>query len=538
MTGKQLKDSILQWAIQGKLVPQDPNDEPASVLLQRIREEKARLIKEKKIKKPKTESFIFRGEDNSYYEKFSDGKVVCIDEEIPFELPKGWEWCRLGNVAEYRKGPFGSSLTKSMFIPKGNDSVKVYEQKNAIQKDYKLGNYYISKKKFETMQSFIVNPGDIIVSCAGTIGESYIMPTEAPVGIINQALMRVTPYLNQISEYWLLCFEYILLANSQMKGAGSAIKNIPPFDILKALIIPLPPLAEQYRIIEKITEVKELINKYNTSKQDLDKLNDSIKNLLKKSILQEAIQGRLVPQNPDDEPACELLKRIREEKERLIKEKKIKADKNESIIFRGDDNSYYEQFEDGSVVNINDELGFLIPANWEIVRLGDLVWNMSGLTYKKENLEEKAEKYIRVLRGGNINEGSWVVKDDDVMIAAKFVKDDLILKAGTFITPAVSSFEQIGKTALIEEDTENIAVGGFVLMLIPFVMDKILLSYLQYYFQTQMYKNSCQQITNKSGQAFYNLSRTKLMNTYLPLPPIAEQYRIVQKLKELFAQLK
>ena len=135
MNGKQLKNSILQWAIQGKLVPQDPNDEPASVLLEKIRTEKDRLIKEGKIKKDRNESFIFRGDDNSYYEKFlATGKVKCIDEEIPFEIPKGWSVCRLNDLAVYRKGPFGSSLTKSMFVPQSDTSIKVYEQKNCNSK--------------------------------------------------------------------------------------------------------------------------------------------------------------------------------------------------------------------------------------------------------------------------------------------------------------------------------------------------------------------------------------------------------------------
>lgn len=229
MNGKQLKNSILQWAIQGKLVPQDPNDEPASVLLDKIRQEKERLIKEKKIKRDKNASIIYRGEDNSYYEKIiATREVKCIDEEIPFEIPKGWEWCRLNDLALYRKGPFGSSLTKSMFVAKSNQSVKVYEQKNAIQKDFRLGDYYISKEKFEAMQSFIVKPNDIIVSCAGTIGETYLLPLDAPVGIINQALMRVTLFDLSMAEYWQMYFAYMLLNEAQMKGAGSAIKNILP----------------------------------------------------------------------------------------------------------------------------------------------------------------------------------------------------------------------------------------------------------------------------------------------------------------------
>ena len=183
-------------------------------------------------------------------------------------------------------------------------------------------------------------------------------------------------------------------------------------------------------------------------------------------------------------------------------------------------------------------MGFTIPDNWSMARLGDLVWNISGLSYKKENLEEKSDKYVRVLRGGNINDGEWNIKDDDVFIADKFVKDELILKEGTFITPAVSSYEQIGKTALIEHDTENIVVGGFVLMLIPYLVDYNLQNYLKYFFQSLLYKSSCQRITNKSGQAFYNLSRTKLMNVCIPIPPSMEQKRITQRIDQLFEHIK
>ena len=165
---------------------------------------------------------------NSYYEKLlATGEVKCIDEEIPFEIPEGWEWCRLNDLALYRKGPFGSSLTKSMFVAKNKHSIKVYEQKNAIQKDYTLGDYYINKEKFETMQSFVVKPNDIIVSCAGTIGETYLLPSDAPVGIINQALMRVTLFDLNMAEYWQIYFSFILLNEAQMKGAGSAIKSCP-----------------------------------------------------------------------------------------------------------------------------------------------------------------------------------------------------------------------------------------------------------------------------------------------------------------------
>jgi type I restriction enzyme S subunit len=254
-----LKKSILQEAVQGKLVPQDPSDEPAEALLERIRAEKQRLIKEGKIKKDKHESIIFR-RDNSHYEK-RGSEEVCIDDEIPFEVPSSWALIRLDDIGIYRKGPFGSSLTKSMFVPKGADTVKVYEQKNAIQKDHTLGTYYITHQYYESkMKGFTVQPGDILVSCAGTIGETYVLPDQIELGIINQALMRMTIFAPINLDYFLLYFDYVLKQTAKESSKGSAIKNIPPFEIFKKLILPLPPLEEQKRIVEKVRELENLCN--------------------------------------------------------------------------------------------------------------------------------------------------------------------------------------------------------------------------------------------------------------------------------------
>ena len=254
-----LKQSILQEAVQGKLVPQAPDDEPASVLLERIRTEKQKLIAEGKIKRDKHESVIFR-RDNSHYE-IVDGEERCIDDEIPFEVPNSWEFIRLNGIGDYRKGPFGSSLTKSMFVPQEEGVVKVYEQKNAIRKDHTLGSYYIKRDYYENkMSSFTVLPGDIIVSCAGTIGETYVMPKDIELGIINQALMRMRIYAPINIEFFLLYFDYVIKKEAQINSKGSAIKNIPPFNIFKKIIFPLPPLEEQRRIVEKQKELFDMIN--------------------------------------------------------------------------------------------------------------------------------------------------------------------------------------------------------------------------------------------------------------------------------------
>jgi len=233
----KLRKSILQQAIQGKLTERHPADEPASALLKRIRAEKERLIKEGKIR-----------EEQPF--------PPISEEEMPFEIPEGWSVVRIGDVGVYKKWPFGSSITKNMFIPKGPDAIKVYEQKNAIQKDHTLGEYYIKRSYFnEKMRGFEVFPGDVIVSCAGTIGETYVLPNGIEQGIINQALMRmkIAPSLNL--DYFLLYFDYVLKKTAQGSSNGSAIKNIPPFDVFKKMVLPLPPFAEQQRIVDRVNEL-------------------------------------------------------------------------------------------------------------------------------------------------------------------------------------------------------------------------------------------------------------------------------------------
>ena len=505
MTGKQLKNSILQWAIQGKLVPQDPNDEPASVLLEKIRAEKAQLIKEGKIKKDKKESIIYRGEDNSYYEKFADGKVVCIDEEIPYKLPFGWTWCRLNELGIYRKGPFGSSLTKSMFVPKSKHSIKVYEQKNAIQKDYRLGEYYISEDKFSEMQSFVTHPSDIIVSCAGTIGETYFLPQDAPIGIINQALMRVRLYNLGLVDYWQLFFAYILLSEKDMKGAGSAIKNIPSFEYLKGILVPLPPLQEQKRIIEKYNELAKFICYYTLQKEKLDLLNDSLYSNIQKSILQEAIQGKLVPQDPNDEPASVLLQRIKEEKLRLVKEGKLKKkDVVDSVIFKGDDNKYYEQI-DGIATPIESDYDF--PNTWEVVRLSHICRLIDG--EKKEGQHTCLDaKYLRGKSTGiHLDKGKFVTKGDNIILV------DGENSGEVFAVPHEGYMGSTFKQLWVSEA-----------MHLPYV-----LYFIQFY--KDLLRNS------KKGAAIPHLNKEIFYSLIIGIPPFQEQKRIANAIEELYARL-
>ena len=526
MNGKQLKNSILQWAIQGKLVPQDPNDEPASVLLDKIRQEKERLIKEKKIKRDKNASIIYRGEDNSYYEKIhATGEVKCIDEEIPFEIPQGWEWCRLNDLALYRKGPFGSSLTKSMFVAKSNQSVKVYEQKNAIQKDFRLGDYYISKEKFEAMQSFIVKPNDIIVSCAGTIGETYLLPLDAPVGIINQALMRVTLFDLSIAEYWQMYFAYMLLNEAQMKGAGSAIKNIPPFEYLKAVLVPVPPLSEQNRLVERYNLLLSLIAKYESEADKLNCLNLNIYDKLKKTVLQEAIQGKLVPQIAEEGTAQELLDQIKTEKQKLVKESKLKKSAlNDSVIFRGDDNKYWEKSGD-SIVCIDEEIPFGIPSSWSWCRLGNIASVKGGKRIpvgEKLTTENTGHMYIRV---ADMKENT--VKTDDIHYISESIyqkiKSYTISTEDLYITVAgtigsVGEIPKVFDNANLTENADKIVFRGICK---KFLMHCLLSNFVQ---------SQIKKCTTKVGQP--KLAIVRIEDLLIPLPPIKEQYRIVHKIEQ------
>ena len=472
---------------------------------------------------------------SSYYEKIlATGEVKCIDEEIPFEIPQGWEWCRLNDLALYRKGPFGSSLTKSMFVAKSNQSVKVYEQKNAIQKNFRLGDYYISKEKFEAMQSFIVKPNDIIVSCAGTIGETYLLPLDAPVGIINQALMRVTLFDLSMAEYWQMYFAYMLLNEAQMKGAGSAIKNIPPFEYLKAVLVPVPPLSEQTRLVERYNLLLSLIAKYESEADKLNCLNLNIYDKLKKSVLQEAIQGKLVPQIAEEGTAQELLEQIKAEKQKLVKEGKLKKSAlNDSVIFRGNDNKYYELIDD-SPVCIDEFLPFQIPETWVWCKVKDLLEIQTGASFKKEQTNAN-KKGIRILRGGNILPNKYIFKDDDVFVSEEFVNANTILKKNSIITPAVTSLENIGKMAVIEKDYKNVSAGGFVFIISPYIQDFNHSLLLAYFLQSPFLIEAMRGITKKSGAAFYNLGKERLKELYLPLPPMAEKGRIVGKINEVLS---
>ena len=366
MNGKQLKNSILQWAIQGKLVPQDPNDEPASMLLERIRVEKEKLIKEKKIKKDKNESIIYRGEDNSYYEKFiATGEVKCIDEEIPFEIPSSWEWTRIGNIFNHTSGKQQSSSNKN-----GGTPEKFITTSNLYWGYFVLDNVKVMNFTEEESKNCSATKGDLLVCEGGAgYGRSAIWNEDYDICLQNH-VHRLRPLVDGTCEY-VYYFIYLQKESNNLASVGTAMPGLSA-NRLKRLLVPLPPIAEQNRITKKLKEVFLVVEKYNKVQDELNLLNSSLNDILKKSILQEAIQGKLVPQIAEEGTAQELLEQIQQEKSQLIKEGKLKKSAlTDSVIYKGDDNKYFEK-NGNTEMNITDEIPFEIPDSWSWVRLNDI----------------------------------------------------------------------------------------------------------------------------------------------------------------------
>ena len=412
-----------------------------------------------------------------------------------------------------------------MFVPKSKHSIKVYEQKNAIQKDYRLGEYYISKDKFSEMQSFVTHPSDIIVSCAGTIGETYFLPQDAPIGIINQALMRVRLYNLDIVDYWQLFFAYILLIEKDMKGAGSAIKNIPSFEYLKGILVPLPPLQEQKRIIEKYNEVAKFICYYTQQKEKLDLLNDSLYSNIQKSILQEAIKGKLVPQDPNDEPASVLLQRIKEEKLRLVKEGKLKKkDVVDSIIYKGDDNKYYEQIGK-NLIDITDEIPFEIPNNWIWTRIGYLFAHNNGKQLNKSNSVGTLMEYITTSNlywdGFRLENLKRMPFEENEIERCQAIKGDLLVCEGG----------DVGRSC-IWTNNSSIMLQNHIHKLRAYL--PLCTKYFFYIF----YMYNLFGLIGGKGIGIQGFSSKALHNTIVPLPPLKQQKRIVKKIEVVFNKIK
>ena len=497
MDGKQLRNSILQWAIQGKLVPQDPHDEPASVLLERIREEKARLVKEKKIKRDKNESIIYRGDDNSYYEKFADGKVVCIDEEIPFEIPSGWEWCRLNGICYLIE-----DCPHSTAPNEGNGYPLVRTPNVGFAKLELKGVHRVCEETYKKRNARATpQHHDLIFAREAPAGNIAVIEEERVC--LGQRTVLVRPVSKYINPYYLAY--YILSPLSQKtlvaNSTGTTVAHVNLADF-RPYIIAIPPYSEQIRIVDKIKHLLPFIGKYGKCQIRLDKLNESIDNSLKKSILQEAIQGKLVPQDPNDVPASVLLQRIREEKQRLVKEGKLKKkDVIDSIIFRGDDNKYYEKV-DGQLFEVECNAQF--PHSWQLCRLSFICQLTDGIKMKGNHICLDA-KYLRGKSTGvQLGEGKFVEKGDNIIL----VDGE---NSGEVFTVPVDGYMGSTFKQLWVSETMNLQ---YVLYVIRFYKD--------------MLRNS------KKGAAIPHLNKQLFYNIIVGIPPIKEQSRIVKRVDQLF----
>ena len=380
MNAQQLKNSILQLAVQGKLVPQDPNDEPASALIERIRVEKEKLIKEKKIKSDKNPSYIFRGSDNLPYEKIGKNEPVCIADEVPFDIPNSWEWVRLGNISNINGG---YAFKSTDYIKEGARVIRISDFN-----EHGFVNKNIVRHKYDdSLADFLVEEKNIILCMTGgTVGKSLFVK-EVPEPMMTNQRVATIKILGLLEDYINLAILSPIIQKVIQDSKNSTNDNIS-MDTIKGFFIPLPPLAEQQRIVDKLKELEPYINDYDKAYEKIEQLNKDFPDLLKKSILQEAVQGKLVPQDSNDEPASVLIEQIRKEKEQLIKEKKIKKDKNESYIFRRD-NSHYEKVGTEERC-IDDEIPFDIPDSWVWTRLGSICNYGSCINIESDEIQDKS----------------------------------------------------------------------------------------------------------------------------------------------------
>ena len=511
MTGQQLKNSILQMAVQGKLVPQDPNDEPASVLLERIRAEKEQLIKEGKIKKEKNPSVIFRGADNLPYEKVGKNEPVCIADEVPFDIPESWEWVRLGEIFQHNTGKALNSSNKSGVLLEYITTSNLYWDRFELEN---LRSMYFTENEIEKCQ---VSKGDLLVCEGGDIGRAAIWLKDYKICIQNH-IHRLRSYVPLCTRFYYYVF-FLYKYAGWIGGKGIGIQGLSS-NALHSLLVPVPPIAEQERIVKRLEIIKPLSDKYSEASEQIQELNNLFPEHLKKSILQYAVQGKLVPQDPADEPASVLLERIRTEKEKLIKAGKIKRDKHESVIFRRD-NSYYE-ISGKEEVCIDDEIPFEIPDSWIWVRLGTALNQAStGPFGSMVHKEDYVESGIPIVNPANIIHGN---------ISSEKIKKVSNATANRLSSYKLKAFDiiigrrgEMGRSAVVESHQEGWLCGTGCFFVTP---SKLLLpQYLVFLLNSPFIKAALTE--NSVGTTMNNLNHNILQSLLIPVPPINEQKKIM-----------
>ena len=488
MNAQQLKNSILQMAVSGKLVPQDPNDEPASVLLERIRKEKEDLINAGKIKREKNPSYIFRGADNTPYEKIGDKEPVSIADEIPFDIPDSWEWVRFSAIIELQSG---QDMPPDKYNSIGKGIPYITGASN-------IDNGRVLINRWTEYPKAFAYKGDLLLTCKGTVGTMAIL-AEPEVHIARQIMaIRPSPLID-------IRYIKIVLSSlvAELKAAAkSMIPGIGRDDVLKAFL-PLPPSKEQERIVETVDKLVAPLTAYDELYNNLETLNVGFPEQLKKSILQQAVQGKLVPQDQDDEPASVLLERIRAEKERLITEGKIKRDKNESIIYKRD-NSHYEKIN-GIERCIDDEIPFDIPDSWEWARIGNVFSLQAGKNIQASEISEEKCTDSFPCYGGNGLRGFVKIYNHD------------------------GDYPLIGRQGALCGNI-NRAKGKFYATEHAVCVEtfaKTNISWVCLFLQA-LDLNQYATATAQPGLAVGNINKV-----FIPVPPLSEQQRIVNKIEEL-----
>lgn len=479
MTGQDLKNSILQLAIQGKLVPQDANDEPASVLLERIKAEKQKLIKEKKIKKEKPLPEI-------------------TEEEKPFEIPETWEWVRLANVGITNTGTTPSKSNPNFF----GDYIPFLGPGDIQNSTITYGKIGLSELGYEVARPVPANT--IIQVCiGGSIGKCAIVDREST---FNQQINSLTTLICN-HKYLFYCMQSDFFAKKMIDNSTGTATPIINRGLWDLLLIPLPPLSEQHRIVAKIEELMPLVEEYDKAQKELDALNAKLPEALKKSILQEAIQGKLVTQDHNDEPASVLLQRIRKEKEQLVKDGKLKK-------------------KDLVTTPISDEeKPFEIPESWEWCRMGDALDVRDGT---HDSPKYYSEGYPLVtsknLKNGIIDYSSaQLIKEEDFIKINERSRVD----NGDILYAMIGS---IGNPVIVKKD-RDFAIKNMALF--KQVKNGMFMPFVYLYLVIAQY--TMREYASGGVQSFVSLGY--LRNYLIPLPPLAEQHRIVSKIEDLFAQI-
>ena len=512
MTAQQLKNSILQMAVQGKLVPQDPGDEPASILLQRIKAEKQELIKAGKIKKDKKSSEIFRGATHNLPYAYCEqiGKEIRdISDEIPFEIPESWEWVRLGIISTYNQA-------KQKINAKDAD-VSIW---GLDLEDLEKGGRLLVKKTVGERKAV----GDKTIFTKGDVLYSKLRPYLLKIlvapdsGICTPEIVPFTVY-GGISAEYIVNFLKSPYVDGLVNGETYGIK-MPRAgtDTMISLLVPLPPLSEQHRIVAKIEELLPYIERYGKAEEHLTTLNTTFPEALKKSILQEAVQGKLVPQNPDDEPASVLLERIRAEKQALIKAGKIKKDKHESVIVTRDKIPY--EIIDGKERCLADEVPFEIPDSWCWCRLGTIFQHNTGKTLNSSNHQGTMMQYITTSNlywdRFELDKLREMLFTDSEVEKCTVTKGDLLVCEGG----------DIGRAAIWNYDYP-MRIQNHIHRLRSYAPVEVYFFYYVFY----LYKRAG--LIGGKGIGIQGLSSNAIDKLLIPLPPLAEQKKIVAKIEEL-----